>query len=827
MIKPHLVTLSFILSHFFYYHPATDSYFQKVFSALKVYVQHASQERVFAEGIGNNYAPGNNIRFSAFVVYNGAASPLSKIVYAELINDTGKVINRIMLPVNNGVAYGNFKLPQSIEQGGYYIRAYTLWMLNFDSSLLFLKHISIQDYPAKTNIAHAADYTVEFYPEGGNLVNGLTSQVAFKATHVNGDPVNIHGIIKDTSGALFAPLNTLHDGIGRFMLHIPLPGNVYKADVISDDGIHKIFTLPKAQESGIVLHVENNFDTVTNSLHYRISRSTANMDLYQHLFLCIKANGHFTFDKVDFDSAYAGNDNDTLIYAPSPLPVDTTAEGVAQVTVFNGLTGDILAQRLLYNRNNKGIETAALKNEHGNMAITIPAAFKGAYTVSVSDGTAVNEGEGNSLAADIRLISQVRDTINNGSWYFNGYEKQRQLALDALLLTCHPNFNWQQVLKRDTVVIKYPVEQTFALTGHAYTTKKNMRVPVKGNLTLIAEAIDDSLRDVYSIPVDTTGLFVMPGLAYSGRVAVYTKNEDKRRDITVEFDKNILDSIKTVHVPAKMPIVAKENSYPPKQYRQIGDNIKPDTSHITLKPVTVRARAMSRADSIISVYVSDAFQSGASAKTYNLIDEPGSRKYSQNIIEWLQANVPGIAVETLSDGSAKPRQTIIYWRLTHGSQNPAFNRPALYIDELRWDFSSAITELAFLKVTDVALIRAYPPGTFGLAMGNSPNGAILVYTKRSKGFAFDNSTASHLSKTIKQGYAITETVPVIPDGDASNDKHTLVYWNPALHTDSTGHIFSTPISTTVAGKAVRIKVEGIAADGTLLEMDKVIRPPAQ
>jgi hypothetical protein len=116
-------------------------------------------EKVYLHFDKPYYAVADTIWFKAYVTtQHNIPSPLSKIVYVEMYNAVDSLIQTVKLQVKNSVAYGNMPLPMNTyKQGNYYIRAYTLWMLNFDSDYFFSKNILIGEAIDKqliTNISY-------------------------------------------------------------------------------------------------------------------------------------------------------------------------------------------------------------------------------------------------------------------------------------------------------------------------------------------------------------------------------------------------------------------------------------------------------------------------------------------------------------------------------------------------------------------------------------------------------------------------------------------------------------------------------------------------
>ena len=128
------------------------------------------------------YNPGETIWFKAYLFSGSLPSGISTTMYAELINDKGKILDRKTLPVLGSTASSAFDLPDSLKSPLVYVRAYTSWMLNFDSSFLYLKPIRIIT-PATVTIKTKKEpaYFLNFFPEGGDMIAGLESRIAFKA----------------------------------------------------------------------------------------------------------------------------------------------------------------------------------------------------------------------------------------------------------------------------------------------------------------------------------------------------------------------------------------------------------------------------------------------------------------------------------------------------------------------------------------------------------------------------------------------------------------------------------------------------------------------
>ena len=98
------------------------------------------QEKVYLHFDNNCYFLGDTIWYKAYVVLadDNSPQPLSKILYVELLNEQGYILERQQLVVDEqGQANGQFAICDTTFAGFYEIRAYTKWMLNFGYEHVF------------------------------------------------------------------------------------------------------------------------------------------------------------------------------------------------------------------------------------------------------------------------------------------------------------------------------------------------------------------------------------------------------------------------------------------------------------------------------------------------------------------------------------------------------------------------------------------------------------------------------------------------------------------------------------------------------------------
>ena len=196
------------------------------------------QEKIFLHINKTVYATGEIVWFKAYITdaASNKFSPLSKICYVEILNADNKPVLQAKIDVDSGRGNGSFLLPASIRTGNYVMRAYTNWMKNFDQQFYFQENITIINPNKKPGFTQGPSPKafIQFFPEGGNLVYGLKSTVAFKATDTNGSGINATGFILSAGKDTITSFKTGKFGMGTFSF-TPAAGDSYKALVHLND----------------------------------------------------------------------------------------------------------------------------------------------------------------------------------------------------------------------------------------------------------------------------------------------------------------------------------------------------------------------------------------------------------------------------------------------------------------------------------------------------------------------------------------------------------------------------------------------------------------
>ena len=134
------------------------------------------------------------------------------------------------------------------------------------------------------------DFDVTFYPEGGNLIAGQPSDVAFKALGSDGNALDIKGEVTDSKGNKITEFKTIHDGMGEFFIN-PQPDEHYQAICHNGDRTLK-FDLQEAQLHAIALK------TIIRDNKLQVTVNKSGSVSFPNLYLIIHSRGSIVYAKA-------------------------------------------------------------------------------------------------------------------------------------------------------------------------------------------------------------------------------------------------------------------------------------------------------------------------------------------------------------------------------------------------------------------------------------------------------------------------------------------------------------------------------------------------
>ena len=178
---------------------------------------------------------------------------ISKIGYVEILDKNNRPVLQEKISLKPGEADGSFIVPVNLPTGTYKFRAYTNWMKNFGPEYFFEKAIRIIN-PANlqpdSSITKLKRYDIQFFPEGGNLVQNIQGKVAFRITDAYGRGLECEGFLLNAAGDTVLNFHPLHLGLGNFFF-TPAEGQSYKALIRFPHGEEVTRDLPQYMHKGM------------------------------------------------------------------------------------------------------------------------------------------------------------------------------------------------------------------------------------------------------------------------------------------------------------------------------------------------------------------------------------------------------------------------------------------------------------------------------------------------------------------------------------------------------------------------------------------------
>ncbi|MCY1503197.1 TonB-linked outer membrane protein, SusC/RagA family [compost metagenome] len=475
-MKRKIIPALGLLSLFFLagFKPIEDTPLQKLLKQLAKITATYPQEKVHLHLDKPYYAIGEDIWMKAYVVTaeKNEPSSLSAVLYVDLIDQKEKIWKKAKLEVKEGLANGHISLLDSLGPGQYYLRAYTNYMRNYDGAFFFQQPLTIYDALEKPvsvkekPIPEGVDLL--FFPEGGDLVNGIRSRIGIKALTKDGLGTTVNGYIENSKEEKVALFNTEFAGMGFFALR-PEKGEKYKAVLALLDGQTRTFNLPKAKESGHVLNVFQN-DSLIN---IKVSTSADLIQSGKELFVIAQSNG------VALASFPLKANKEMLNAAIAKKSFPT---GIMQITLFEQNETPIAERLIFINRHDtlqiqvetpKSNEPRKKSELHLTVSDQLHQPVDGNFSMAVTDMGLVpyDEDEQPSILSSLLLQSDIRGRIEKPNYYFREPNADKERQLDNLLLTQGwRRFTWKDVAAGKEPVLNFRPEQSLEIGGMVSTT---------------------------------------------------------------------------------------------------------------------------------------------------------------------------------------------------------------------------------------------------------------------------------------------------------------------------------------------------------------------
>lgn len=677
-------------------------------------------------------------------------------------------------------------------------------------SAYVLTRITIADgenIPKSFPIKRASQQTdVQFFPEGGNLVNNILTKIGVKAVGANGLGVPVQGVVIDDENNEVSKLVTGHLGMGYFNLK-PEQGKTYQAKIIYPDESVNMLKLPNAVNDAYALSVDNN--SLTDTILVRIGAGNSIFKKGNQVVSLVAQSGG--------DLKYAVDITINKPITSIPISSKGLPSGILQFTLFSK-SGNPLNERIIFIQKNDcmDLKVSSSKKEYAlreNVEIELDAQdatrkpLVGNFSVSVINEDVVpsDETAENSIFSQLLLSSDIKGYIEKPNYYFHNPTAETRANLDILMLTQgFRRFAWKDLISGKQMPQIYKAEKLVTNITGKLMTLDNKPV-IGGKVTLI----NNKLGVVLDTVSDSKGSFKFSNLLITEGIefTIQGRTAKKGKRLEIQIDKSIeQDATSNINI-------GDINSDIPKVLTaSIENSIKQDLDMQKhgrmgrgqyLKEVRIQASKLPRFGNTINenqadqVFKPDLRQNCGTFK--DCLEKMNNNK-SVRFDQIMSVDCGPMWVPRTLTGDGVYAVTIDGWLLE-----------SCDFQELLLSDGSNISRVYF--VYDSYAMRArLLGGRFGL----KPPPVMAIYTK-SGNFRqrYDPSIVYYTPRgfsAVREFYSPRYDKPTINNPLA--DLRSTIYWNPAVLTGPNGKATINYFNSDNKG-TYRITVEGINADGLL------------
>ena len=662
---------------------------------------------------------------------------------------------------------------------------------------------------AKTILLDTSYLDLQFFPESGELVHGIPSQVAFKALDGSGQGKLLQGEIVNSQGTVMAVFKSNATGMGSVAL--PVVDSSVKLFArllpLSAGVSERLYPLPSVMQKGNVLSVKKEGDQIQ-------VKAVSNYLETDSITIRAACRG-----KVYYDVKGALK-NGRLSFS---LPSDLLPEGIACFTMLVDSLHPV-AERLHFNHRPDSRLKIALFTDQSSYAqrdlikVSIetsdmdgkPVSANSSVLVLNKDQLGKFQNTRQNILSFFLLSSDLKGTIENPGSYFSN-NKSHDADLDALLLTQGwRKYNYTKPLGK----IIFQPETNLTVSGWVGGLIFTKKIQKGNQLTMMSFGAS---KYAQTQPADSLGRFqfLLPD-EYGDNLNIIIQTANKsgeKKDYTITLDKKeppsiLFNQIKTVVTPDSIIHALVEKN---RERKKLADALQLSSGKM-LDEVIIKTYRMTPERK----KVADEYGGPAQVIEGQAIRDKEA-KWSFGLYSVLLFNFPDQVRITRSINGT------LYARL-HNSEITL-----VVIDgvPVMPDQYPLIANIPPSEVSSFELIPNAKNFTglyctvFPYGCLNPPpwGNVIAIYTYGKKGI-FGANRAEGIMKTSIPVFSATREFyapkyeHLKPADWNQPDLRSLIHWHPILKTDSMGKAFTQFYNADNKGK-MQVVVEAIANDGTI------------
>lgn len=735
------------------------------------YRKKVIQEKVYLHVDRDVYLTGETMWLKAYAVDATTHRPLeiSRVVYVEVVDRDNTPVAQEKIELRNGVGTGSVFLPASINSDTYLVRAYTAWMKNFSADYFFRKPVAIVNSFVKLETppvtsANTTPDDVQFFPEGGNLLNGIVNKVGIKVNDAQGKGVNFRGAIVDQ----------LNDTVARFQSHMfgmgavdftPVAGKSYRGVVHTSGKNASIVALAEAANEGFALRVEPTTDGI---------RATVSYMPYVESGPAVYLLAHTRHQLVKSERKSIAGGKAIFEIKNSELK-----DGITHLTVFDGRSRPV-AERLYFRTPKRALQVSLKSGQEQfkprtrvtlDVQTDVPAQQMSIAVYRLD--SLLGMGQSAHINEYFNLTSDLKGLIESPGFYFSS-DPAAVSAADHLMLTQGwRRFTWAEVSKGKPTF-------TFAPEFHGHLIRGVVK-DLQGNASpgvLSYVSVPGKIIDVYTSRSDADGLVSFEMKHFVGGQKVLTVSDSAHR-------LELLNPFSSDRTAAKWPTL------------RVSPTIE---RNLLARSVGMQVQNVFYEDRYAPLSFDSTAFYGKADETYFLDD------YTRFPVmeEVMREYVPGVMVR-------KQKGNFKFYLLDMVNKKPIYETPMILLDGVPVFDVNKIMSYDPLRVQKLEVVTR----KFYHGMSTFPG--IVSYTTYKgdlEGFELDPRYVFVNYEGIQQQREFYS-----PRHDYTReaetrlpDQRTLLYWNTTLSTE-VGSVQNPQFFTSDVPGTYQVVVEGITQNG--------------
>lgn len=364
---------------------------------------------------------------------------------------------------------------------------------------------SINDYKRSYVIPTANEFDVQLFPEGGEIVMGMTNCVAYKAIGANGLGIDVEGTLYDNEDKKLSDFKTTHLGMGKFCYYPDSEHRYYVVFKTAKGETRKI-NLPRSTPNGYALAAVQKYGKILVSIRSELGRMVNDS---------LTLMGHVR-GRVFYREPIGG-------FTPSVLFDSKDIEpGVAHFVLLNK-KNEAISERLLFIRQQR---PASFLVDYYNPVnakrdqVTCVFEVRGtdrkplnnaSFSVAIIDaGVVPSDSTGENIVSNLLLNTDIKGYIEKPGLYFDPKYENANEGLDLLMLTqAWRRFDINKAVKGELDLPEHDMERAFEISGQVNVGEADK--PLKG-IQVIAMA--PKIGYINTTETDKEGFFFFKNLAF-------------------------------------------------------------------------------------------------------------------------------------------------------------------------------------------------------------------------------------------------------------------------------------------------------------------------